>query len=141
MNSKQIINAIDESFYTVGVVYAIKDGLQQGMKLYTYKVKKDIDLDVGDIVVVECKDELKCAMVMEIHEIIDIDFNSNIDYKWIIQKVDMENYQKQLDVDKSVNEQIKLAEVKKRREQARQLALEIVDQTAIENARKMLGGE
>lgn len=121
MNIKQVINAIDNSFYTISVFF------DDSRRLYTYKVKKSVELKVGDLVAV-CRDKninnVSLCHVAEIHEEIQIDFDSNIDYKWIIQKIDFDSYLAQVAMDEKANKTIKQAEIQERKRQAMDFAFQ-----------------
>ncbi len=77
-----ICSLFQDNFKTISVQF------QEGYKLYTYKCLKDVEIEDGDTVVVFARNEYKCATVKAVHENSEIDYDSNITYKWIVQKVD-----------------------------------------------------
>jgi hypothetical protein len=60
---------------------------------FTYKVPKDSGLKAGDAVVVDSpRNGLVIARVHEVHDYPKLDLDSDIEYKWIVQKVDVSDY-------------------------------------------------
>ncbi len=56
-----------------------------------YHYKTNLDLKVGDLVVVKTPSEWKVVEVFQVNCDVDEE-NSDIVYKWIVQKVDLANY-------------------------------------------------
>ena len=68
---------------------------------YTYKVPKDAGVAVDDFVVVDTKSRgLTLARVVEAHESPQIDIDAPFDYKWIVQKVDRDGYQRRVQAER-----------------------------------------
>lgn len=65
---------------------------QPAVQTYSYKVPKDIKLEVGDIVVVPANDTISFARVEVVDELPSLDFSQDITYKWIISRVDFAQY-------------------------------------------------
>jgi len=65
-------------------------------KLYTYKAKKSLGLQVGQTVMVERDDMLAFATVVKVHDVPEIDLDAPFDYKWIVNKVDRAEYDRTL---------------------------------------------
>ena len=59
---------------------------------YSYKVPKDLKLQVGDIVVVPSGDSIAFARVEIVDELPSLDFSKDVTYKWIISKIDFAQY-------------------------------------------------
>lgn len=60
-------------------------------KIYTYVT--DLDVAVGDHAIVECgNDGLKVVQIMGVHDDLNIEPNSDIEYKWLVAKFDLEHY-------------------------------------------------
>lgn len=113
-NLRQMVNLLREDYTTVSVGFnsvPVQKPVKMGMPApdtpwqsppqpspqitpqpvgtaYTYKVWNDIELEAGDLILVNAAGTLKVATVIEVHATPKIDVNSSIDYKWIIQKVD-----------------------------------------------------
>lgn len=65
---------------------------QTGPTLYSYKVPKEMELKVGDFVVVPSADTIAFARVEVVDEIPSLDFTKDVTYKWIIDKVNFDHY-------------------------------------------------
>lgn len=93
-------------------VTAVKVKFSGTAQLYTYKTT--LTLEVGDQVVVPgYKVPYAVAEVKEIDQLVD--HESDINYKWIVDKVDLTAYEKTLELEDTMVEQVKLAERKKKR--------------------------
>lgn len=77
-------------YYTVGVVFSNEPTSKQ----YTYKVDKSMELKEEDLVVILADGQFKIVRVRSIHAEPNIDFSSNVDYKYIVDKVDLTVYNK-----------------------------------------------
>lgn len=56
-----------------------------------YHYKTNLNLEVGDLVIVKTPSEYKVVEVFQIGCEVDEE-NSDIEYKWIVQKLDLTNY-------------------------------------------------
>lgn len=92
VKSNHILSLLQDNYSTVGVSFS--QASDTVSKLYAYKTR--LPLVVGDMCVVEVGTELKVVRVTELHDFPNIDLDSNIEYKWIIQKVEREEYDSQL---------------------------------------------
>jgi hypothetical protein len=90
-------------------------------KQYTYVT--DLDFAVGDYAVVLVYGVPKCVIVTEVHEDLNIDPNDTIEYKWVVQKISFEAYQKMQEDNKKLTDIIKGAYKQNVRQQFRQLLL------------------
>jgi hypothetical protein len=76
------------------------------LRLYTYVTH--LDVKRGDTVVVEAAGEIKLANVIRVDEQAEIEPNSSVAYKWVIDKVDMvaydENQQRNAEIERTVGE-------------------------------------
>jgi hypothetical protein len=93
------VNFIQESFEKNKDGYSAKSLLGDGeyrlsQKEYTYVT--DLDLEPGDLVVVFAQGVPKVVLVASVHEELAIQPNEDIEYKWIVCKIDMEAYKKNL---------------------------------------------
>lgn len=75
-------------------------------KLYTYKTLLT-DLEVDDFVVVSNNNYYKVVQVVEIDDIPDLNIDSNIEYKWIVQKVDAEQYNELIQMEYDISVELK----------------------------------
>lgn len=92
MKDKHMIHLVQE-FYTIDAVFQNRDG-SLGAKHYTFKVPKDLELSRGDQVVVEARGIFQIAEVAQVHKYAKIDYDSAFTYKWVVQRVDVERYEK-----------------------------------------------
>lgn len=68
-------------------------GDQHEQRVYTYKALKTMGLSVGDSVVVDSpKNGLVVVEVVRVDDFVDINLNSDIYYKWVVQKVDLTDH-------------------------------------------------
>lgn len=155
MNTNQLIHALTAgTYYTIGVrFYQNGDGCffsdredASGFndscwsdKTYVYKVRNDLELKVGDNVVVAVGNELKVVRVFEVHtkDEEEIDYESSIEYKWTLGKVDTASHLEQIEKDKKGKAELKKLLVRRAREQA---LLEITKELGgIDNVKQLLG--
>ncbi len=89
MKTNVVAALLMEGVKTVGVRFR-----EMGMlspKTYTYKTMED--LEIGDKVVVDSpKSGITVVEVFAVHDVCALDVDSSYSYKWIIQKVDTEQY-------------------------------------------------
>jgi hypothetical protein len=134
MKAKHMIHALQNNYYTISVAF-----LEGGGGAYTYKVPNEIELEVEDRVVVYSHD-FKIARVLAVHEVADIDFNSNYDYKWIAGKVDAQAYLERVEPEKQTTVEIKRAENKKRANQALEFMKESIGEESFKRIEKLASG-
>lgn len=104
MNNLNLLYATNPSFRLVVVTFA------GSTKQYTYKTI--LELEEGDTVVVSAPGGMTCVEVVaikEIHEVEPVSF----EYKWIVQKLDTEHYEKMLETDSAVRKQLNQARTSK----------------------------
>lgn len=78
-------------------------------RVYTYKADKEMELKVGDQVVVEVSNEMKVVTVVEVHEFPQIDYTqSSTFYKWVVSKIDLNRYNQLLEHDKVIRHNLRL---------------------------------
>lgn len=71
-------------------------------KAYTYVT----DLKVNDKVVVDANGEYKLAEIAAVHDGVNIEPNSNVQYKWIISKVDTAQYDANMAKNKEIEQMV-----------------------------------
>lgn len=90
MKISNLIAALTTTLSTVGVQFKDANGVAYG-RTYTYKT--DLELKVGDEVVIDAPSTgLTVVVVAEVHTVADIDEDAGFNYKWIISKVDLEQH-------------------------------------------------
>lgn len=81
---------------------------------YTYKTVED--LEEGQVVVVDTQYGPKTARVMEVHNIPK--FNSDMELKWVISKVDFTKFEKLNSIEQKFQDQLLRIEQQSKRQQA-----------------------
>lgn len=112
MNKHYILSLFDPSVRTVSASF------HGGSRSYTYKTT--LDFEVGDLALVETPDNgVQAVTIRKVHVTPEIDADSNIDYKWIISKVDLAPYRALVDRDTELSAKVKEAQRDHHREAAR----------------------
>lgn len=91
MRDNHIIALMRDNYYTVEVTYGLGQGKAEGERTYTFKVPKDVQLNEGDAVVVPADSNSKpytIVYVAKVHLEAELDFALDVDFKWIVSKVD-----------------------------------------------------
>ena len=82
-----MISLLQSDYYTIKAIFP------SGSTPYTFKVKKGIDLSVGDHVIVDSsRTGFTVVEVHAIDETPDINLDADFPYSWIVQKVDPSDY-------------------------------------------------
>ena len=84
-----------------------------GPKSYVCKVLREDGYKPGDVAVVNSPRGLTLVMVVQVDEHPQIDVDADFDYKWLVQRVDMTRYNRQLEAEK--NFQAVLLEIERRK--------------------------
>lgn len=112
------INCVFQGKSNLDVAYpkGIDDGLRSKAylkrKKYTYKTT-DKSIKVGDLVVVQCEGESKnygYAIVEVVETNVEIDFNTEISYKWIVNKVEAEKLELTIKAEEALIDKVKRVE-------------------------------
>lgn len=123
MNYSSVAAILSDKVKAVGVTFSPaarrEHSANPSGRLFTYKTT--LDLKVGDLVLVPVSDNTEMgkdrqygetAFGMKVAEVAEVDadleFSSNINYKWVIQYVDMVAYEKLLE-----NEKVAIGELRK----------------------------
>ena len=110
MKSEHVAAILIEGCKTVGVKFYIGGGRDQDVhgdymsKEYTYKTMHV--LSEGDLVVVPTGPNFKMGTVGTVHIVPQIDVTSSNKLKWVVQKVDMEGYEKLVTVEKEFKDEL-----------------------------------
>lgn len=80
--------------YTTGRMYGNKSEDANATFIYVTDIA---DLKEGDLVVVPCQKHFSVAEVVEMHDDLRIQPNDEIEYRWVVQKVDAARYYKTLE--------------------------------------------
>lgn len=107
----------NENFKFVSVVFAPYTGTRE----YTYKTL--LDLQEEDFVVVQTPNNgYQVVQVREVMEPLEAEVQDNINYKWVVQKIDFEDYNACKDMEKQLMKKLKKAEARKRQQELRESA-------------------
>lgn len=121
MNLSDTFLTENPKFKFVSIVFAP----YTGSKEYTYKTL--LDLEEGDFVVVQTPSkEYQCVQVRSVIDPLEAELISGINYKWVVQKVDMAHYEECRDMEKQVQLKLRKAESRKRQQELRESAAEFL---------------
>jgi len=114
MNLNHLITANQKNFQTIGV----KLNAANGSRMYTYKAPINMVLAPGDTVLIakngtpkEGMPQYRAALVGEVHEYPQIDYTSDTNYTWIVDKVDDVGYLEQIELEQKQAQQLASMEV------------------------------
>lgn len=103
---RDFLDEVEERFVTTPAGAKLRIGGNAGPRLYTYVTH--LEVKTGDTVVVLANKETKLATVVRVDSEVEIEPNSNVAYKWVIDKVDLvayeENQQRNEEIEKTVSE-------------------------------------
>lgn len=91
MRDNHIIALMRDNYYTVEITYGLGDVRNPAERTYTFKVAKELTLNVGDAVVLPADSNNKpytIGYVSVVHADGELDFALDVDFKWIVSKVD-----------------------------------------------------
>lgn len=120
MNVNALSSILMENCKTVAVSFGKDES-----RTYTYKTTEDFE--VGDFAVVKPNNTLKVVKVVKVHEIPELDVNSNMDYDWIVQRIDLESYENLVEKGKLFESQLRYLQHQRVKQQAKQLLAESLD--------------
>ena len=83
-------------------------------KFYTYKCPLDIDVKVGDALIVNPPSGYKVVIVTAVHDQPRINPDARYEYKWIVSKVDDESYKARAANEETVRRMVELREHEKK---------------------------
>jgi len=114
MNLNHLITANQSNFQTIGVQL----NAANESRMYTYKAPIDMVLVPGDTVLIakngtpkEGMPQYRAALVGEVHQYPQIDYTSDINYAWIVDKVDDVGYLEQIELEQNQAQQLARMEV------------------------------
>ena len=92
MKAQMILNAYQENnnVKTVGCMFITANYAPGHERYYTYKTT--LALEVGDYVVVETAKGFTVVQVAEVHDESQIRGTTDIEYKWVVCKIDATDY-------------------------------------------------
>lgn len=117
MNYSTSVFLINEHVRAVSCIYE-DERENPGQKSWTYKTL-DASIKVGDLVVVPSGTRHKMTVAKVVEVDADIDFNSDIQYKWIVQRVDREAHETVLKQEAEAMAFVKSADKRRHKEELR----------------------
>ncbi len=106
-------------------------------KEYTYVTH--LDFKPGDLAVVKAAGAIKVVYVSRVDEGCDIEPNQTMKYSWVIDRVDQEEYEKQMDINKELEATVSKAYKQNVKNQFRQLVMGSIDSEAAAKINMLLG--
>lgn len=123
MRNSHIVLLINDS------VSVVKCSYESGHQAPVYSFKTTIpDLAVGDLVVIPTDSRHKFTVVRVEETDVDWDYDSGVELKWIVDRVDIPAYQAILDYEQKAITAVQKAERRKKREELKSSVL--ADQAA-----------
>lgn len=116
MRQNHVVSLLQTGYTTVQAVYNIDDLEGSFSKRYTFKVLNDMNVKVGDICVVQTSG-YSLVRIINVHDEPNINLDSEFDYKWVVDKVNLERYKNIITVEKEMLKQLNAIEAKKRRQE------------------------
>jgi hypothetical protein len=109
-----------------------------GTKTYHYKTM--LDIDVGDHVVVYVPNSASYQVVevKEVHSFFDLELRDDIEYRWVVQKVDSKTYLESIEKEKELASTLRKATHRKARKELTATVLEHLDATERETVTKLV---
>lgn len=147
MAEKNIAYLVREDTKTIGVRFYRDDpGAAQtetkllgdlSVKEYTYVTH--LDFKVSDLAVVRANGTVKVVYVSRVDEGCEIEPNQSIKYSWVIDKVDSEDYEKQMAINEELEATVNKAYRKNVKQQFRQLVMGSIDTETAARINMLLG--
>lgn len=120
----RINNAVPKVYVTeqrqAGKGYAVSP--DRTGRRYTY-ITDMRDLTVGDTVVVPVKASIGLAFIVSVDEDVDIEPDDDVEYRWVVAKVDMKPYQENMRRNAEINALLAKAKKQNMRDAFREVAL------------------
>lgn len=88
-SSQHVASLFQETMTTVAVTYGHSDTYNDS-QLYVYKIDRGDCIQADDLVLVYAKSSIKVARVREVHESPQLDYESDINYSWVIGAIPQE---------------------------------------------------
>jgi len=104
MDNSKIVFLVNDAARAVRAQY--EDGQPPSIKSYTFKTL-DATLKVGDIAVVQSKIN------------VDVDFDSNIEMKWLVAKVDLAAFERIVEMENAAIAVVQSAELRRKKAEHR----------------------
>lgn len=121
MNLSDTFLTENPKFKFVSIVFAPYTGAKE----YTYKTLLDVEVD--DFVVVQTPSkEYQCVQIRAVMDPLEVELIIGVNYKWLVQKVDMAHYEECREMEEQVQLKLRTAESRKRQKELRESASEFL---------------
>ena len=91
---------------------------------YTYKTL--MDYLVGDLAVVEVSNHFKVVEYVAVYQVPNLSVDSEIEYKWIVQKLDTTDYESCISSEKALSDNLRVLQQRSVVSKARELMAEML---------------
>lgn len=116
MDNSKIVFLVNDAARAVRAQY--EDGTGQAVKTYTLKTL-DAALKVGDIAVVQSGTRWGYTVVKVTEVNVDVDFDSNIELKWLVAKVDLAAFERIVEMENAAIAVVQSAELRRKKAELR----------------------
>lgn len=118
LSVNHLTSLLQDDVITVGVRF------KSGSSVYTYKCHRNHNVQEGDTVIVDSpRDGLVCVEVVRVDDFCDIDVDSSIVYKHVVQRVDVSRYVETLEREEEFMRRIQSMQRQRKIEEALQAAI------------------
>ena len=126
INANQMVTAHQTNFQTLGLVlHKGSVGTEEYDKLYTYKAIIGMPFEKGDKVIVkDSRGYYRVVTVGEVHDTPQIEYGSEIEYTWIVQKVDPTHYNNMIELEAELYKKLGRLELQAKRKEYVKMAEE-----------------
>lgn len=102
INKKQALHLFQEGYTTA--IFGYANGNIHPDNIFTFKVLLEDNFAENDSAIVDTSSGLKLLKCLEVHDKPKIDLYANHDYKWVIQKVNFERYNKLVEAEEKFSD-------------------------------------
>jgi len=110
-----------------------------GYKFYSYVTH--LDVQSGDLVLVEAAGQLKVAQVMEVDQEVRVEPGSQFALRWVLSKIDLSEHSANMVKNEEIENLVNQAYKANLRRSFQQQILGGMDESAAGNLQKLLGGQ
>lgn len=112
--SQTNIHLLQQNYTTVSAVYLNDMEIEEILSLaqgeiisdyyreYTFKANLDLQLEVGDFAIVHSRNTLQVVQITKIDVQPNLDFNASFQYKWVIDKVNIQAFKQRMQEQKQL---------------------------------------
>lgn len=115
------------------------DGIDLSLSAKTYRYVTTLDVQVGDIVIVPAVGEYKLVYVCQVDDDLLIEPNEDIQYKWVVSKVDFTHFKEQMAKNLQIQKTLSKAYKKNARQQARAIMFASLPEQEIAQLTSIIG--